>query len=87
MAKLNWDKINRKYHNNSSRSESLDTDLENDIKRGIRRAKSNAPSLSTITKWKEEWVKTGADKHCTFIKFKQKKIKRWRLEKKRNNKI
>jgi len=49
------------------------------INDGIKRV--SKPSLSTIRKWKEEWMETGNDKKMTFGEYKKNKTKEWYKQK------
>jgi hypothetical protein len=83
MAKLNWDKINKETRARHSGAEYFHNDLAKEINKEVKKVRRSGPSLRTITAWKEEWIRTGADRHSTFTQYKKKKIRQWKSEQKR----
>jgi hypothetical protein len=56
--------------------------VSRDINNGLYKKRKNQPSVTTIVKWKNEWVEKGLDKKMSFLQFKSGKLKVWRRNKK-----
>lgn len=52
-------------------------DISRDINNGIRKARARRPSVTTIYKWQQEWIASGADHFVPFIDYKRAKLKEY----------
>lgn len=62
-------------------AENLHHNWLNNTARGLNdkiyQRRRQGPTLATLTKWHEEFIKLGLDKRQSFYSYRQKKLKEW----------